>query len=248
MIELVEMMINNNDIAEFGARLLNFSVGGTALTTVTRTSYNANFPKLLHTDYGQRSISITLVFKSLSIQNGILAKMHATALQKSMLDNLLCGSVVDISLPDGYFYKSVLNSVGNESFDGERLEAAYLFMGIRHLSLATIKSAKVYCSSTAITDCRVTARITGCDDNTRLQFVMSHGTGSTSYSMNGVNSGDIVVFDGINCKVTKNGLNAFGDSNVVEFPKLYPGKNTYIAQHSSPIKVEFTTEYYPTFI
>ena len=56
------------------------------------------------------------------------------------------------------------------------------------------------------------------------------------------------MFDGINCKVTKNGLNAFGDSNVVEFPKLRPGKNIYIAQHSSPVKVEFVTEYYPTFI
>ena len=84
--------------------------------------------------------------------------------------------------------------------------------------------------------------------NTRLQFIMSYGSNSVSYSMNKVNSGDVVVFDGINCKVTKNGLNAFGDSNVVEFPKLRPGKNIYIAQHSSPVKVEFVTEYYPTFI
>ena len=84
--------------------------------------------------------------------------------------------------------------------------------------------------------------------NTRLQFIMSYGSNSVSYSMDKVNSGDVVVFDGINCKVTKNGLNAFGDSNVVEFPKLHPGKNIYIAQHSSPVKVEFVTEYYPTFI
>lgn len=66
--------------------------------------------------------------------------------------------------------------------------------------------------------------------------------------MDKVNSGDIIVFDGINCKVTKNGLNAFGDSNVTDFPKLRPGKNTYVALHSSPIEVKFTTEYYPTFI
>ncbi len=84
--------------------------------------------------------------------------------------------------------------------------------------------------------------------NARLQFIMSYGSNSVSYSMDKVNSGDVVVFDGINCKVTKNGLNAFGDSNVVEFPKLHPGKNIYIAQHSSPVKVEFVTEYYPTFI
>lgn len=45
--------------------------------------------------------------------------------------------------------------------------------------------------------------------NTRLQFIMSYGSNSVSYSMDKVNSGDVVVFDGINCKVTKNGLNAF---------------------------------------
>lgn len=241
-------MINNNDIVEYGARLLSFSVGGTELTTATGTSYNANFPKLFHTDYGQRTINITLVFKSKEAKSGILAKMHAVALQKSMLDKLLYGSVVEISLPDGYLYKCVLNSIGNESFDGERLEATYSLTGIRHLSLATIKGTSVYCSSTVVTDCKVTVKITGCEDDTRMQFVMMNESGSVSYSMDGVNSGDIVVFDGINCKVTKNRLNAFGDSNVVDFPKLYTGNNKYIAQHSSPIELEFTTEYYPTFI
>ena len=248
MINLVEMMIDNNNIAEYGARLLSFSIGGTELTTATSASYNANFPKLFHTDYGQRVISTVLVFKPQTQQNGMLAKMHAAALQKSRLDNLLFGNVVDISLPDGYFYRCVLNSISNESFDGDCLEVTYSFTGTRHLSLATIKGSELHCSSTVDTDCRITATITGCNDNTRLQFIMSYGSNSVSYSMNKVNSGDVVVFDGINCKVTKNGLNAFGDSNVVEFPKLHPGKNIYIAQHSSPVKVEFVTEYYPTFI
>lgn len=248
MINLVEMMINNNNIAEYGARLLSFSIGCTTLTTAVGTSYNANFPKLFHTDYGQRQISIVLVFKPEIPCKGVLATMHTVALQKSRLDNLLFGSVVDISLPDGYFYRCVLNSISNESFDGSCIEVTYSFTGIRHLSLATIKGSKLYCTSTVDTDCRITATITGCSDNTRLQFIMSYGYNSVSYSMDKVNSGDIVVFDGINCKVTKNGLNAFGDSNVVGFPKLRPGKNTYIAQHSSPVKVEFVTEYYPTFI
>lgn len=241
-------MINNDDIAEYGARLLNFSIGGTVLTTASGTSFNANFPKLFHTDYGQRAINITLVFKPKKAQGGILAKMHMTALQKSMLDNNLCGSVVDILLPDGYLYRCILNSIGNESFDGEQLEVEYSFTGVRHLSLATIKGKELYCTSTVNTDCRITAVITGCDDSTKLQFIMSYGSNSVSYSMDKVNSGDSIVFDGINCKVTKNGLNAFGDSNVTDFPKLRPGKNTYVALHSSPIEVKFTTEYYPTFI
>lgn len=241
-------MIDNNNIAEYGARLLSFSVGGTELTTATGTSYNANFPKLFHRDYGQRAISIVLVFKPQIQQKGMLAKMQTVALQKSRLDNLLFGTVVDISLPDGYFYRCVLNSISDESFDGNCLEVTYSFTGIRHLSLATIKGSELYCSSTVDTDCRITATITGCNDNTRLQFIMSHGSDSVSYSVDKVNSGDVIVLDGINCKVKKNGLNAFGDSNVVDFPKLCPGKNIYIAQHSAPVKVEFVTEYYPTFI
>lgn len=245
---MVEMMIDNNDIAEYNARLLSFSVGGTELTTAASTSRNANFPKLFHTDYGQRVISITLVFKPKEVKSGILAKMHSTALQKSMLDRLMYGRIADISLPDGYLYKCVLNSVGSESFDGERLEAVYSLTGIRHLPLATIKGTRIYCTSTVVTDCRTIVKITGCEDNTRIQFVMTNEGGSVSYSMDGVNSGDIVVFDGISCKVTKNGVNSFGASNVVDFPKLYTGNNTYTALHSSPIELEFTTEYYPTFI
>lgn len=242
------MLIDNRDIAEFGARLLEYTVGGTAITTSEGTSLNANFPKLFHTDYGLRNINIALVFKPLNSEGGILAKMHSAALQKSMLDSLLYGNTVEIFLPDGYFYRCMLKAVGDESFDGERLELTYSFSGIRHLSMATVKGTKIYCSSTVATDCRITAEVTGCGDDTRIQFVLSHGTSSVSYSMNGVSSGDIIVFDGINCTVSQNGSNAFGASNVIEFPKLYPGKNTLIALHSSPIELEFKTEYYPTFI
>lgn len=42
--------------------------------------------------------------------------------------------------------------------------------------------------------------------NTRLQFIMSYGSNSVSYSMDKVNSGDVVVFDGITARLQKMGL------------------------------------------
>lgn len=243
-----EMLINNRDIAEYGARLLTYTVGGTELTRVTSTSYNAAFPKMFHSDYGQRKINITLVFKPKYHDfGGVVAKLHSLAMQKSAFDAVLCKGAIDIWLPDDYYYNCVLESIGDEVTDGESLEVTYTLSGIRHLQLAKIKGENIYCSSTVNTDCRITLTLSSdYGSGIGVSFVMNSGTeGYNGINIKNLNSNDVVVIDGINKTVKRNGNNYFGGTNIVTFPFLLPGKNEY---YITSDKVSIMTEYYPTLV
>lgn len=244
-----EMSINGTDIAEYGARLLTYSVGGTTLTRTTGISYNANFPKMFHSDYGQRKITITIVFRpKYHNLGGIVAKLHSLALQKSAFDALILNGAVDIRLPDDFYYNCVITSTGDETTDGESLEVTYTLSGIKHLPLAKIKGKAVNCSSTVKTDCRITVEV-GSDwiEGTSLHILINRLTEDyNSYAIKNINPNDIIVIDGINSTVTKNGNNIFADTNIITFPYLRPGKNEYIEMTEQACT--FTTEYYPTFV
>lgn len=244
-----EMMIDNRDIEWYGARLLTYTVGGTELTRVTSTSYNAAFPKMFHSDYGQRKINITLVFKPKYYDfGGVVAKLHSLAMQKSAFDAVMCKGNIDIWLPDNYYYNCVLESIGDEATDGESLEVTYTLSGIRHLQLAKMKGDSFYCSSTVNTDCRLTLTTSeDYPDGSGCFILMSDDKqqNQRSIHIDDLKPNDVVVIDGINKTVTKNGNNYFKKTNIVTFPYLLPGKNEY---YITSDKISIMTEYYPTLI
>lgn len=243
---MVEMKVNGRDIAEYNARLLGYSVGNTVITQTTGISYNANFPKLFHRDYGLRTINVTIVFRPQYLENNsIVAKLHAVTMQKALFDAIISCGVVEIELPDGFYYRCLISGVSNEIIDGESLEVTYTLNGIRHLSLATIKDTTFRCSSTVQTDCRLTITAESCSENSTLQISINSIQGfENSISVKNINVGDVVIIDGINCTVTKNGQNIFTDTDIITFPYLVQGENFIsISEGFSVI-----TEYYPTFI
>ena len=194
-----EMTINNTDIADFNARLLSYSVGGTTITRTMGNSFNANFPKLFHTDFGQRKITITVVFKPEIGKRGIISKLHNLAMNKSEFDSVICSGIVDIWLPDGFYYNCILNSVGDEIVDGESLEVTYSLSGVRHDSLCTQKGLEPYCNSTVNTDCRITIKI-GSDwnDEDDFHFIINKTTSDyNSIKIQNVKKGDTILIDGI---------------------------------------------------
>lgn len=242
-----EMTVNQMDIARFGARLLNFSVGGTVLTTTSGTSLHANFPKLFHTDFGMREIKITLVFKPKHYEKDMIKRLNDITKQKSAFDALLCNKVVDIWLPDNFYYNCLLSSIGTEGFDSESLEVSYTFNGIRHLPLADSVGKTVYCHSTVKTDCRITVNFVSGWDNSIFYFIINNGTSDYNYiKIKNISNNDNLVIDGIEKRVTKNNINIFGDTEIITFPYLIPGRNLYMQITSG--ECTFRTEYYPTFI
>ena len=58
----------------------------------------------------------------------------------------------------------------------------------------------------------------------------------------GVSNGDVLVFDGIDGKITKNGANAAASVTWAEFPQLEPGENVITSLDA------VTVEYYPTYL
>lgn len=242
-----EMTVDNVDIVNFGARLLNFSIGGTDLEISSGISLNANFPKLFRTDYGQREIKIILVFKPKHFESTVRAKMNCLTMQKSKFDGILYGKVIDIHLPDGFYYKCILQSVGAEIFDGESMEVSYTLNGIRHLPIADPSGTQFYCYSTVRTDCRITIRFISGWNDTAFKFAVNRNTKDhLNITIDGINNGDVLLIDGMEKRVIKNGNNIFGDTNIITFPYLIPAENKYVQLVSG--ECTFKTEYYPTLI
>ena len=116
------------------------------------------------------------------------------------------------------------------------IKSEYTFKGPRRDALATETipgGGSIFCASTLpFTDARLT---------------VTAGAASAAYQLGGatfsnVSAGDVLVFDGIGGKITKNGANAAASVNWTDFPALTPGNNTIAA--ADPV----TVEYYPTYI
>ena len=60
-------------------------------------------------------------------------------------------------------------------------------------------------------------------------------------------AGKTVVIDGEACKVTENGINKYGDTEMWEFPSLLPGSNV-LAFQSSGAPCDVTIKYKPRYI
>ena len=83
-----------------------------------------------------------------------------------------------------------------------------------------------------LTDCRLTATV---------------GAATAAYQLGGavfsnVAAGDVLVFDGIDGKITRNGENDAANVSWAEFPSLVPGWNAIQSVDA------VTVEYEPTYI
>ena len=82
---------------------------------------------------------------------------------------------------------------------------------------------------------------------TDAKLTVTVGATASSYSLKGaifsnVTAGDVLVFDGINGKITKNGANYAANVAWTSFPSLTPGKNTLTALDA------ITVEYFPAYL
>lgn len=216
-----------------GAALLSYSIGETSIKNETFQGINRSTWHLLKSIFGLRQIKITIVFTGPS--------RREVTLQRSKLNGALFGASELYISDDGFFYDVTVESCGPEVLVGEgtrevKIKSDYTFQGTRRDALVseTIPAGgKIYCKSTMpFTDARLTVTVSA---------------GASSYTLGGatfgaVTAGDVLVFDGIEGKITKNGANAAASVSWTEFPQLEPGENTITA--SNAVKVE----YYPTYI
>lgn len=231
---MFDILINGEPLDTFGGcALLDYSIGATGLTNTTFQGVDRTSWRLLKSIVGQREIKLTLVFTG--------TDLHMAKLQRSAFNGKVYGKSELYIADDGFFYDVACTDFGEEVLIGQgareaKIKAEYTFTGIRRGPLVseTIPGGgSVLCmSTTPWTDCRLTVTV---------------GSSASSYVLGGatfgaVSAGDVLVFDGIDGKITKNGSNAAATTSWTDFPSLTPGLNTIAAANN------VTVEYYPVYI
>ena len=231
-----DLLINGIPLESFGgSSMLDYSIGETEITNEIFQGVDRSNWKTIQRFYGLRSVEITIRFEGASLRD---AKM-----QRSRFNSLVYGDA-DIYIPDdGFFYRVYCESLGSEELVGigaksAQIKSRYKFKGIRHDALRTEEigsSGIINCLSTMpFTDCRLTAKASAAGSNYNL--------GGCVFET--VAKDDILVFDGINGSITKNGTNYSAHASWLHFPTLVPGMNTITVSNSDP----FTVEYEPAYI
>lgn len=225
-----DFYINGHGASEFSARLLtSWSVTGAEMSRV-----------LIRGAAGSTMVSPAprLGTKTIRLPVDIFGKEPEEAeIHRSMLAAALNQGTVDLWMPDGFVYRCVLAQVGDKTeLDawGCRVHTEFTLVGFqcRPLVRVTPSENRLYAYGTwPGMDCRLTVTV---------------GAEAAQYPMAGVTwtnvkAGDVLVLDGLEKRILKNGFSAALDCDAVDWPRLYPGENRLTCPD------QLTVEYYPTY-
>lgn len=241
---MTEMTVNNIDIANYSARLLSYSVSGTTLANNVSANNNlVKMPALYSTEYGTRTLTVTLTFfphlDGCSSKNTDIIDRYTVATDNiAKFEAEIIGKTVEIALPDGYIYTSIVTSISAATFDssGEH-DVTYIFMAVRHkptITATVAPNGKIYCQST--TPCKFKLKVTLPEQSSLLSIM--------GIVVINISANTPLVLDGELGLITLGGVNKFLDSTLIDFPLLYPGTNTISCNNSqADIQVIYTPVY-----
>lgn len=151
--------------------------------------------------------------------------------------------------------------VENESFEYDAIlnDVSYSYTGVCYfhkveISLTCVRRLPLVVCNIGVQLSKDFYNDGDVESGLRLSFSMLGNV--TSCSLLGINFTDLkrdslYVVDGINGSVTEDGVNMFARTDIIEFPKVQPGKNVFTkggtpstGSFCSDVKIEF----YPTFM
>lgn len=242
---LTEMTINGLDIKIYNARLQNYSVSGTTVTNTTSSVGDLlKMPTLFSRTLGTRTLTVTLTFKpsrlgSDSRGTSVINKLTVAADNIAKFEAEIVGKVVEITLPDGFIYTSLVTTLPPATFDssGEH-DVTYTFTAIRHKSEETFKiSANGNITSKATTAVPFNLKVvvpSAYDEITVCGIKVFN-----------LSANDEIVINGVDGIITCNGINKFLETNFIEFPVLQPGRNVI---ECTAEDAEITVVYTPVYV
>lgn len=230
---MTAMTINGNDIAVWGAKLLDFSVSPYKMTSYTTSGDGSLYPILLSTTLDPLTLSITL-----DVYGGSMSEAEMTA--SNILREL--SGVSEIGGPDDFLYRCILTGASRSRTVDWIVTLGLTFEAVRHKPMVSAipeaGSGMVYCESNVETPCILRARTTA--EETMLISGDCFGEIEIAYT------GSLVIIDGIHKTVTlSNGDNCFLQTTLTRFPSLKPGQNTILAGSTH---THINIRYYPTFL
>ncbi len=240
---IAEMTINGVDIKKYHARLLSYSVGGTILTHSTSASGSIlQLNRVYSTIIAPRNLSITLTFFPASSVPGCRNTNIPERLSRSTrnivrFESELFDRIVEIGLPDGYYYTGYITAIQPATFDatGEQ-DVTYNFAAIRHgmQSRSTVSSGGVViCRSNTRTPCKIVFTLPTAKSSITVCGIV----------INNVAANTEVVIDSENGLITAGGINKFNDTEFVDFPYLTPGENVLNCSEDVPLTIIYTPIY-----
>lgn len=223
-------MIDMNHLEDYGAKLLTFAVSPSPVTNTYADGYHSLLSRLQDTDVRKRPVSITLHISGTTLNQ---VTERENALSKILHKD------PEILLPDGFIYRCIYIEGEATRLTENLLEVVYTFAGVRCMNMVEIScpdtSNLIDCQSNTVTECIL--RITP-----KAEAVKTVTVGDVTIK----NVSGTVLIDGIQKTVLMDGANKFLDTDLIEFPVLYPGENRIPV--SDPEAVSVIVQYYPIFI
>lgn len=244
---MAEMLINGQDIAEYGARLLTYNIGGTTVTNYTAsTGHIHSLPTLLGRALGARKLTITITFSS---SGTVMDRLQQVAVRKRNFDREITRKdPCTIRLPNGYDYRCRIVTIGSLQGDSSGLvDVDYMFDAIQHLPEETFNmtqgTSTLLCTSTTDTPCVVELTHTSGITNE----ITCDALGITA----NIPIGKTLIVDGYAKTITMDNANAFSSlSGFISFPTLKPGTNqlTLLGNSGVMYSLSMLIRYYPILV
>lgn len=223
--KIIEPRVNDTPFSLYGAQMLDFSVGGVGVKNGYLFTPSAFFPVVVLGEITLRRVKITLDFSGLGWQETERAISDLTAV-------FLAGC--DLLLPDGFYYRCAFDQNSAPKRPAPWISTAtFEFDGVRHgrLEQRTLTaSGSFVVEGNRPAPARLT--VSGISGTVTVAGITITGLTGT------------VVIDGLSRKVTQNGSNVFGNTDLTTFPKLTPGRAEIVFTAGLTVKVE----YYPLYM
>ena len=227
--------INGINARNLGATLVDYKIYACSYDDNYFLPDKSIMPVALKTQVGLRKIVLTFDMIGPSDYGITVAISNLTVL-------LMSGT--EIRLPDDFLYTCVYSKAGEPEVKAPWIKRVkYELYGYRHSDLKSVVVTDGMKLEVSDPDITFTY---GDVMKVPVRYIIEPGT-DTVVSVNGItvkNVTSTVIIDGFTSKVTMDGINKFGDTDIVEFPKLQVGENLMHITGDATV----TAEYYIIYV
>ncbi|WP_370773367.1 phage tail protein [Clostridium sp.] len=233
------MKINGLDIKKYGAKQLTVDISTSSISNNSEYNINALLPMFLDGNISFKNIDVCLLFKGNS-RDEILENIS------NLISELL--GVVTLNL-DGYtnLFNVVLNDTNTEKTKSKYAYKKVLnFIGYEYKEEVTEEIDRF---TSKIIDINVNGNLTTpaiieIIPTIDLVDITIEGLADDPIIIKNLTADKKVIVDGELQKVTVDGVNKYGDTDMWDFPRLKPGANTIIVnKNNCDIKIKYKPRY-----
>lgn len=224
------MKVNGKDISMYRARVQDFVAGPSSINSNYFLGSKSMHPVFLSAEKGLRELMVTIEFQGDDWKDTDINISNFTA--------AVADVQADLYMEDGFYYFVILEAVSEpEVVLPEKQYVTFTFAALRHEEMKQARfasSGALKVAGNLPADC-----IVSITPNVNMGSVSIMGV-----TLKNLSAGLVVVIDGISKMVLEGARNKFGDTDLVEFPKLQPGIN----EITVPGDVTIEIKYYPLYL